>query len=70
MELWLEWDTCWQELIPKKEESYSDKKKKFAVALFGFGFGEISKTCQSNPVVIWQENVHSNENGLHPGRPL
>lgn len=27
MELWLEWDTCWQELIPKKEESYSDKKK-------------------------------------------
>lgn len=28
MKLWLEWDTCWQELVPKKEESYSGKKKK------------------------------------------
>lgn len=70
MELWLEWDTCWQELIPKKEESYSCKKKKclqwFSLAS---DLEKYLKKCQSNSVVIWQENVHLNENGLHPGGP-
>lgn len=28
-------------------------KIKFAMVLFGFTLGEISKTCQSNYVVIW-----------------
>jgi len=44
---------CWQELMPRKKESYSFKKKKFAMALFGFTLGKISKTCQSKSVVIW-----------------